>query len=314
MHRLLVLLILTAITALTAMPARILGGSAGFNNIPVPGTPQKTVLAWLRFHEMDLCQDVDAVFVFDTKGMESWYVFKDRRSDQKFQGLFSPSDGSYHIELYATQQPDLKKVEDEEAEPPPSLWLNHELRAYLGDSIFIDCDSAQCAGPLAMPAASPVHLARLLLYEEQTLDWSLRAARYAAHLPLLVRTAVAPMAPPEVRLRAVAAINAHAQNLAKNLSKLEASLKHAFPKSAKSKPQPEVHKLPRAVKGHLEEAEQISDSARSVVRRIFNFMHPEHHTVILNELRRPSLLDDLGSLEKTVLEFQKTLPALQSGK
>ena len=138
--------------------------------------------------------------------------------------------------------------------------------------------------------------------------------RYAMHLPSLVRTATNPLATQDVRLRAVAACNAHVHNLAKNLSKLQANLKHAFPKPVKPKSSPEAPKPAHTDQSGLDQAEQISQTAHEVTRRIFHFVHPEHHTVVLSELRQPVLLDDLSSLEKMVLEFQKALPALYPGK
>jgi len=35
---------------------------------------------WLRFHEAELCQGVDAVFVFHKKGMEVWCRVEDEKN------------------------------------------------------------------------------------------------------------------------------------------------------------------------------------------------------------------------------------------
>jgi len=39
-------------------------------SVPNQNTPQKLWEAWLSFHETDLCQEVDALFVFNRSGME----------------------------------------------------------------------------------------------------------------------------------------------------------------------------------------------------------------------------------------------------
>jgi len=58
---------------------------------------------WLRFHEAELCQGVDAVFVFHKKGMEVWCRVEDEKNYHKFTEMLEPLRASYQIDLYATR-------------------------------------------------------------------------------------------------------------------------------------------------------------------------------------------------------------------
>ena len=103
------------------------------------GTPLQQVAAplrnaWLRFHENDLCLDVDAVFVFQPNGVEIWCRAKDEGSLQELNALLAPLRSSYRIDLYATYSDREKKPwAREDDDPPPSLWNNAELRNYFRD-------------------------------------------------------------------------------------------------------------------------------------------------------------------------------------
>ena len=103
------------------------------NSVPNHHTPRELAEAWLHFHEADLCQGVDAVFVFEKDGMEVRSLIEDEKSYEKFQELFAPLRSSYKIEVQVTRPPERKKSDDER-EPPPSLWENDELRSFYGGS------------------------------------------------------------------------------------------------------------------------------------------------------------------------------------
>jgi hypothetical protein len=134
-------------------------------------------------------------------------------------------------------------------------------------------------------------------------------------LPLLVRVAMDPSAAPGTRLLAVTVCKAHAQNLEKDLGRLEANLEKAFPKiDPKERTKVKAEKSGKGGKTPVECAEHISEVSQSVVRSIHQFIFPEQHTVTLNELRQPSLLENLKSLEKMVMDFQKALLRLSPGK
>ena len=46
---------------------------------------------------------------------------------------------------------------------------------------------------------------------------------------------------------------------------------------------------------------------KSIARRVHRFIYPEYYTVELEELRNPSLLESLRTLQRMVLEFQEAL-------
>jgi hypothetical protein len=305
---------------LAAMPVRAFGGDDLSENMPARDTPQKLVEAWLRFHETDLCQDADAVFIFEKNGMEVWFVYAGEASYLKMQELFKPLQDSYRVELYPTRRLEEKKSDDDDDGPPPSIYLNYELRGRLGT---IDASSLEQLN--LSPTEEARYRARLIsqnqalesrltIYARQIIDWNRKAKRYAMDLPLLAGTAFDSTAAPGVRAHAVNACKAHAKQLGKNISKLKASLKQALPRLAEKERSPKPEKTDKTAGNPMESAEQISEVSQNIALRIYRFLYPEHHTVNLSELRQPSLLVDLSSLEKTILDFQKALPNLPQGK
>jgi hypothetical protein len=307
MHWLIILI------ALVLMPARIVCGAALTENAPNEHTPPKLVEAWLRFHESELCQNADAVFIFDNKGMEAWYVSKDDGIYQKLRELFQPPDGSYRVELYPTRKPAEKRAYDDEG-PPPSLYLNGELRGHLLDSPDVFSSSDTDGNRRASEYRKWSIDARLIAWTEQVLEWNRKMRRYALDLPPLVRVALDPSMASETRSMAIVVCKAHAQNMGKDLGKLEKYLKMAIPHADKKERSSKAEKLSKPIKTPVEGAEQISEDAQSIVRYIHQFIYPEQHTVKWNELLQPSLLENLASLKMMVLDFQKALPILPSGK
>jgi hypothetical protein len=63
------------------------------------------------------------------------------------------------------------------------------------------------------------------------------------------------------------------------------------------------------LKTPLDCADYISDLAQDAARRVYQFIHPdpEHYTVDLDELRRPSLLDSFKTLQKADQEYQTAM-------
>ena len=57
----------------------------------------------------------------------------------------------------------------------------------------------------------------------------------------------------------------------------------------------------------VDRADRIADYARTVERRVYHFIHPEHHTVGLGELRQPGLLGSLKILQKMDSDYAKAL-------
>jgi hypothetical protein len=308
MHRLTIPIVLIFMQAPMAWSAELT------KNAPNRNTPLKLVEAWLRFHESELCQSVDAVFIFDSKGMEAWYVSKDEGMQQKLRDMFQPPDGSYRVEFYPTRKLPEKRSLDDDGGPPPSLYMNYELRAHLPENLEIfssdDSESNRRAAEYKKWAIE----ARLTAYAEQILEWNRRVGRYAADLPRLIRVAMDPSTALESRSMAIAVCKAHAQNMGKILGKLEANLKQAFPSVDKKMHSPKAGKADKAGIPLAESADDISEDARVAVRRIRQFIYPEQHSVTVDDLLQPSLLEDMRSLRQRVLDFRKAMPILPSGK
>ncbi len=306
--------LLIPVIGLAIMPAWIPESTALSEDVPVQNTPQKLIEAWVSFHAMDLCQGVDTVFVFNKNGMEVWCLVGDGRSYQKFQELVEPLRSSFSIELYATH-PTAQKKSGEDKDPPASLWENYELRNYLRDPLAhakerlgIDMPTIEEEVDSQGFPGVDVLKQRLIAYAEQTLEWNQRMGQYAKDLPELARLALNPAAAPRLRLQANAACLEHSQNLGKYLSRLKANLIQALPKPNKKGSLPSRSEKPvNAGKTPLDNSVQISYSGQNLARRIYHFIHPEHHTVALDELRQPSLLQALETLERMNLDFQKAL-------
>jgi len=307
MHPFLVSLFFLGAISLAA-PAWFSNGTVSSTAPPPHDTPQKLVEAWLRFHENDLCQGVDAVFVFNKAGMEAWCQVEDERSYQKLQELMEPLRSSYRIELYATRPPVEKKSAIDTA-PPPSLWENYELRSYLGDPFARAKERRNGQDPIPefdIPPPDEMLKQRLLVYAQQILEWNRKMRRYATDLPVLAAVALDPEISRALSLQAHAACMMHAQGLSKYIGKLAANLKEALPKSA-SRGSSRSEKYGNAGKDSGDSAEQIFVAAQNVADRVYRFIHPENYTVGLEELRQPGLLQALAGLDKMNQDFQKTL-------
>ncbi len=283
-------------------------------SVPNSNTPKKLREAWLSFHDIGLCQEVDALFVFNENGMEVWSRIEKDKDRRKFLKLFESLGNSYPIDLYTTRPSD----EDKEGfeEPPPSLWQNYELRSNLGDRIGLVFSRLDLEERLHLepPPVDPSLKQRLIIYAEQTLNWNKRLRQYALDLPALARSASDSGAPSDQKTMAWIVCSDHARNLEKCIEKLADSLKQAIPVVGKIKRSP-AHRDPAVRKGEdpVDRAMQISVAADSVSRRVYHFIHPEHFTVELDELRNPSLLESLWELRAMVEDFERSLP-LHAGK
>jgi hypothetical protein len=285
-------------------------GSSG--NVPTKSTPHKLQEAWLHFHETDLCQEVDAIFVFNGSGMEVWCRIESDKNLQRFSELFGSLKRSFPVELYLTRAEADKKKADEE-DPPPSFWQNLELRANLGEHIALIAGQAfeEPFEPKPTPRPDSFNTLlkqRLRLYAEQTLNLNRRVARYAVDLEALTRVAYDPDQSHDIQSKAIAVCAKHAQGLEKQIAKLTASLELAFP-SSERKRRTAIRDAPAIseIRGPAEEVSHISISVQSVGRRVHQFIYPEEYTVELEDLRHPSLLQSLDSLRELVSDFEKSL-------
>jgi hypothetical protein len=302
-------LLLVVSLCLSAMPVAS-SGSASSGDVPDRNTPKDIAAAWVRFHESGICQGVDAVFVFGRKGLEVSGVIDEERSYEKLQEILRPLIGPYKVELHLTRREEQKKPdENKDRDPPASLWENYELRSFLGDPFArakeragFDDDSL-----LHFPPPDDMLKQRLRIYAEQILEWNRRIERYANHLPLLTSVSVDQSLAHEVRARANAAARAHAQEMERIAGKLNASLEPAFPYSGRRNRAIQAEKSDSADKTIVERADHISGYAQAVCLRVDQFIHPEQLTVGLKELREPSLLESLKSLQRMGSEFQKAL-------
>lgn len=305
--RLWIHLLLSVSIAPGVMSVRVCGADSPGNR-PAYDTPLDLARVWLRFHETELCQGVRAVFKFEKNGMTVRSLVEDERSYQKFLQMLGPLRGTYRIELDESRPAEDKKSGDS-WDPPPSLWENYTLRAYLRDPF---AQSRERLDPEDAPQEDPsmgdwLLKRRLWFFADQTLDWNKRMERYAEELPALTHTALDVSVEPEVRSRANAICLAHARNLGKYLEKLEENLKRALPQSASGDRLPAGPDPSAAIREPAEKAAHISAAAHRVAGYIHSFFYPEQHTVEVEELRQSSLLQALKELRRANDDFQKTV-------
>ncbi len=263
--------------------------------------------AWLRFHEKELCQDLDTVFVFHPKGMEVWCLVEDERSFQRFSDMLMPLRSAFEIEIYATRPAPVKKTKDDD-EPPPSLWNNDALQKYLYEPTRSITDDTPQELTLSLSRRA-ILKQRLLLWAGQILGWNRRVRRYSADLPDLARLAFGPGADPEVKRRALTVCLAHAQDLDRNLARLSDNIAEALPRPDKSARTTEKPDVPRLPSSPAELVTMASSRAREISERVYRFIYPQDYTVDLKDLRQSSLLEALHELRRIVSELQKSAGA-----
>jgi hypothetical protein len=279
-----------------------------FVSVPFRDVPAPLRDVWLRFHESELCLNLDTVFVFRPKGMEIWCRVKDERSYQELVSMVEPLRSAYRIELYETPPDrDKKPSTSGTVDALPSLWNNSELRTYMRDpfskrwdSIFDDPDGARATD------TSDADLKRhLSLFGDQVLDWARKMGRLASDLPALGEAAFGPDAPADTRTRARAVCLDHAREVGKDASRLLESLSLALPRG-KNPPSPSQPQYAPAEAAHspYDRVMLISNQAVDLAQRVVRFLYPQTHTVNLADLRESSLLDALKALQKTVADFE----------
>ncbi len=261
---------------------------------------------WLRFHEMELCQGLDAVFVFLPKGVEIWCVIEEERSFERLQQMLDPLKSKFQVALYPTRPP-LEKKSQDEREPPPSLWNNMELRSYLSDPYVRPPLEARDVGVRHAGESEMQLKQRISMYAEQVLEWDRKIKRYGAELPELTELAFDRSADPQIRARARSVILAHAQALDRLAGRLTDNLTQAMPRG-KSKPKEAKEAGTQSARADpVDSAERLATSTESVSRRVFRFIHPRYHTVPIGDLKEPSLLESLRGIRKQGTDFQKIL-------
>ena len=309
------LLSVALIPAAIAWPSDAESSGAGNSRLssgigpPPTSAPREFWDVWLRFHEAEFCLGLDALFIYHQKGLEVWCRIEDEKTFQKFSETLSPLRATYQIEVYPTRPPVDKKSSDDKY-PPPSLWNNEELRTYLQDPFHSNRNQEDPVPrpPLDIRGPDYFFKQRMILFADQTLDWESKMNRYAGDLPALMDAATNSAVPEGIRTRAAAICIAHLQAVDRYADRLTANMSEALPKSTKkgaSNPEPakpsSTSSAPRDV------ARAVADSAQSVARRVYHFIHPVRFTVELPDLKEPSLLDSLRRLHKLVGDLQGTL-------
>jgi hypothetical protein len=264
---------------------------------------------WLRFHEKELCLDLDTVFSFNPKGLEVWCLVEEERSYQKFSEMIAPLKSSYEIAVYTTRRTADKKSE-EEKEPPPSLWNNTELKSNLelsGQDPFFFQQRARSES--AESAHQSVTKQRLIMWASQILGWRKRVQRYAADLPELARLGYGPGSAKEVRSHASAVCLSHAQGLDKNLTRIMDGLAQALPKPEKGSRRPPEPAGLRIPSSPVDIAALATSESLALAKRVYHFIYPQDFTVGVEDLKAPALLESMRELKRALAEFQKTAGA-----
>lgn len=275
-----------------------------------PTTARSLRDVWLRFHEEELCQGVDATFVFNEKGMEVWCVVEDEKSYEKFLEMLQPLRSSYEVYLYATR-PVAEKKSPEDKDPPPSLWNNAEIRDYFQEaySKTNGGGGSTVRAPGRSEGDSEFFLKqRILMFAGQTLEWDNKLKRYAIDLSDLAEAAFGKEADPKLKARAATTCLKHAHDMDKLAERLTENLSRALPKATKRLRAPfEPAKSGPAPSPPDQGAMRLSTAAQSIARRIYYFIHPQNHTVGLVDLREPSLLQSLQTLRRMVEDFERAV-------
>jgi hypothetical protein len=276
----------------------------------IRGTPLQDVAAplrdaWLRFHETDLCLGLDAVFVFQPKGMEIWCRVEDEKSYQALSALVEPLEHSYRINLYATRPNREKKpYTPEDDDPLPSLSNNAELRLYLRDPFLRGMAVDDLESQRSRDNMDPETKRRLKAFGDQILESRRKMERLARDLPSLVEAGYVANAVPATQTRARAVCLKHVRDVGKYAGRLAEDLGHAFPHGTGRTP-PSVRStdargIPTTP---FESALAISARAQDVAQRVMRFLYPTTHTVNLADLRQPSLIDSLKDIQKAASDF-----------
>jgi hypothetical protein len=277
-------------------------------NAPIGEVPIELRKAWLRFHEEKWCRGVDAVFVFDRDGMEAWCLVEDDGSYQRFTRMLAPLRANYEVELYTTYT--TREEKQKSKDPPPSLWNNLELRAFLGDPFLVSGvrrDHSVYARDVIAGRRDFFLKQRMTLFAAETLEWMRHMRRHGSCLPSLTAVAFDPGGGPELRGRATAICRDHAREIEKNSGKIRDNMIRALPKLPKGSGGGEPVIARPSDRSAREEADQIKAHAQSVAQSVYRFFYPRNHAVRIGDLKDPHLLDSLKSLRRMTALFRKSL-------
>jgi hypothetical protein len=272
---------------------------------PSAKTPAALVEFWLRFHETELCQDLDSVLSFHGSSLEMWCVAGDEKSFRKLQQMAAPLHSAGEITIYPTRPPAGKKKPDEKA-PPPSLWNNEELLGAVQNIAVWSLPAG--SSPLSAGAGGPGEVVkqRLIMYADRLLEWSGKIKRYGPEIPELARLGVEPGLSPAQRKRSLTLCLAHAQAIDKNAARLVENITPAIPKSNRRADIADKAAKAPIPDSYVEIADGIANLSAATARGVRDFLYPREHTVEVGDLRDPELLESLRTLRDWISRLQKT--------
>ncbi len=263
---------------------------------PLDGS-RELLEVWLRFHEEELCLRIDPLFVPDETGVQVWSLVKDEKSYKKFLRILRPLSQSRHLEVFAAEA--VSPEASMESGAPASLWENEELRKFysvpgrrLDPELMYDW-------PLSVVSQEEIFMQRMIIFSSQTIEMGDDLARLAKDLPVLTRIARDPVFDADLRLQAYEICLEHTRSLGKQTDKLYKNLKMAIPtgKERQEVPSQDIRGGNQEASS-LEIAVRISETAQNISRQVYSFIYPDSHTVGLDELRNPDLLDSLLVLQE----------------
>jgi len=278
-------------------------------NTPDRETPPKLREVWLRFHKDNLCEKVDAGFVFHRGKMEVLVNIGNGKSNGKFFDILEPLHSSSQIKLHTVRLQTEQELIDIR-NTPPSFWLNSRLTEYLRDSFLRDTSITNFGlqSDSTGWTSSIMFGQRMLMFARDTLDYNRKIRLYAAHLPLLALAAFDPQIAPALRNQALDVCRAHVKKLEKYTKKLNGNLARALPKTTnKSSKTTQSEDPSKTDQSSIDIALRLTDEADDLSRLVYRFIYPQSHTVELADLLNPTLLQSLQTLRQTTAEFQNSI-------
>ncbi len=282
-------------------------------NTPAADTPLRLREVWLRFHRDNLCEKVDAAFLFHKSEMEVLVNIENGKNNRKLFEILEPLHDSYQIKLHTVRlQTERELIDIRNA--PPSFWLNSKLTEYLRDDFLRDAAvidrGLQTHSTDWTTDWTPTLMfrQRILLFARDTLDYNRKVRLFAAHLPLLARAAFDPQYTPDLSNQALDVCRAHAKKLEKYIKKLYGNLTKALPNAPeKSNEAPPSEAPIMTAESAVHIAIRLDNEAQNLFHLVYRFIYPQTHTVELDDLLNPSLLQSLKALRKTTVEFQRSI-------
>jgi hypothetical protein len=299
-----------------------------FKNVPDPDTPIELQKTWLRFHEDNLCEKVDAVFLFHENEMQVWTIYKDKKNYMKLVKLLQPLQKSYRITLYKMYLKADNKTEDIRI-PPASLWENSKLSGYFRSSFLpppVTVDQRmpsyslspgsqsyyrQSSPMLNMeirstnPTSSWVYRQRLVMFARETIEYARKIIQYSDNLVPLAQVAFDPAAKKELRRRALAICKKHAKKLQKYTEKLNDNLSKALPMaSGKNTRAESIDKEIPANGSPFALAALLAGESKDLSNGVYRLIFPTDYSVTLEDLKNPPLIRSLEKMQGILARFR----------